>query len=157
MKFSQKICLAFCLLFISVTINAQSIDILINQKDGIQENVKDISLMFENGMMDYFFDAGCIVSGEKISLDEDITVTKQKAVDASVNGFIDYLVIVILFLDAEKDEIIKAEWEVQNISSSKVLGKGTLSAPKVYREKEVSIQRFGMKVSNDVYSCIKRK
>lgn len=157
MKFSQKISIAFCLLFISATINAQSIDILINQKDGIQENVKDISLMFENGMMDYFFDAGCIVSGEKISLDEDLSVTKQKAIDASVNGFIDYLVIVKLFLDAEKDEIKKAEWELFSISSSKSLGKGTLSAPKAYREKEVSIQRFGMKVSTEVYSCIKNK
>ena len=46
-------------------------------------------------------------------------------------------------------------WEVITVSNSKKIGSGKMKAPKPYREKEVSIQRFGVDVGSEIYSCIK--
>lgn len=155
MKFLQKFIFICLLLFIPNLVYAKSINILINQLDGIQESVRDSVQLFENSIMDFLFDAGCIVSSEKICLETDIEKTVQMALDSSVTGFIDYLVIAKVNVNPKTDELISAEWEVLNVATSKKIGSGSMDAPKPYREKEVSIQRFGVDVGSEIYSCIK--
>jgi hypothetical protein len=133
----------------------KSINILINQIDGIQDSVRDCVQLFENSVMDFFFDAGFIVSSEKISLETDIKKTVQIALDSSVNGFIDYLIVAKINVNPKSDELISAGWEVINVATGKTIGSGLMEAPKPYREKEVSIQRFGVDVGSEIYSCIK--
>ena len=58
-------------------------------------------------------------------------------------------------MNPKSDELISAEWEVINVATSKKIGNGSMKAPKPYREKEVSIQRFGVDVGSEIYSCIK--
>lgn len=155
MKFLQKFILICLLLLIPNCVYAKSINILINQIDGIQENIRNTVQLFENSVMDFFFDAGFIVSSEKICLEKNIEKTVQIALDSSVNGFIDYLVVAKVNVNSKTDELISADWEVINVATSKPLGSGSMVAPKPYREKEVSIQRFGVDVGSEIYLCIK--
>ena len=155
MKFLQKFILICLLLLIPNCVYAKSINILINQIDGIQENIRNTVQLFENSVMDFFFDAGFIVSSEKICLEKNIEKTVQIALDSSVNGFIDYLVVAKVNVNSKTDELISADWEVINVATSKTLGSGSMVAPKPYREKEVSIQRFGVDVGSEIYLCIK--
>ena len=60
-----------------------------------------------------------------------------------------------LNVNAKSDDLIDINWEVINVSNSKKIGSGKMKAPKPYREKEVSIQRFGVDVGSEIYSCIK--
>ena len=155
MKFLHKFIFICFLLLIPNCVYGKSIDILINQIDGIQDSVRDSVQLFENSVMDFFFDAGFIVSSEKISLETDIKKTVQIALDSSVNGFIDYLIVAKINVNPKSDELISAGWEVINVATGKTIGSGLMEAPKPYREKEVSIQRFGVDVGSEIYSCIK--
>lgn len=155
MKFLQKFIFICFLLLIPNCVYGKSINILINQIDGIQDSVRDSVQLFENSVMDFFFDAGFIVSSEKISLETDIKKTVQIALDSSVNGFIDYLIVAKINVNPKSDELISAGWEVINVATGKTIGSGLMEAPKPYREKEVSIQRFGVDVGSEIYSCIK--
>ena len=155
MKFLQKFIFICFLLLIPNCVYGKSINILINQIDGIQDSVRDSVQLFENSVMDFFFDAGFIVSSEKICLETDIKKTVQIALDSSVNGFIDYLIVAKINVNPKSDELISAGWEVINVATGKIIGSGLMEAPKPYREKEVSIQRFGVDVGSEIYSCIK--
>jgi hypothetical protein len=155
MKFLQKFIFICLLLLIPNCGYAKSINILINQIDGIQDSVRGSVQLFENSVMDFFFDAGFIVSSEKICLETDIKKTVQIALDSSVNGFIDYLIVAKINVNPKSDELISAGWEVINVATGKTIGSGLMEAPKPYREKEVSIQRFGVDVGSEIYSCIK--
>ncbi|MBQ1198502.1 MAG: hypothetical protein UH788_01355 [Treponemataceae bacterium] len=155
MKFLQKFIFICFLLLIPNCVYGKSINILINQIDGIQDSVRDSVQLFENSVMDFFFDAGFIVSSEKICLETDIKKTVQIALDSSVNGFIDYLIVAKINVNPKSDELISAGWEVINVATGKTIGSGLMEAPKPYREKEVSIQRFGVDVGSEIYSCIK--
>jgi hypothetical protein len=155
MKFLQKFIFICLLLLIPNCVYGKSINILINQIDGIQDSVRDSVQLFENSVMDFFFDAGFIVSSEKICLETDIKKTVQIALDSSVNGFIDYLIVAKINVNPKSDELISAGWEVINVATGKTIGSGLMEAPKPYREKEVSIQRFGVDVGSEIYSCIK--
>ena len=127
MKFLQKFILVCLLLLIPNCVYAKSINILINQIDGIQENVRSTVQLFENSVMDFFFDAGFIVSSEKICLEKNIEKTVQIALDSSVNGFIDYLVVAKVNVNAKTDELISVDWEVINANTSKKLGSGSMN------------------------------
>ena len=155
MKFLQKFIFICFLLLIPNCVYGKSINILINQIDGIQDSVRDSVQLFENSVMDFFFDAGFIVSSEKICLETDIKKTVQIALDSSVNGFIDYLIVAKINVNPKSDELISAGWEIINVATGKTIGSGLMEAPKPYREKEVSIQRFGVDVGSEIYSCIK--
>ena len=155
MKFLHKFIFICFLLLIPNCVYGKSINILINQIDGIQDSVRDSVQLFENSVMDFFFDAGFIVSSEKICLETDIKKTVQIALDSSVNGFIDYLIVAKINVNPKSDELISAGWEVINVATGKTIGSGLMEAPKPYREKEVSIQRFGVDVGSEIYSCIK--
>ena len=155
MKFLQKFIFICFLLLIPNCVYGKSINILINQIDGIQDSVRDSVQLLENSVMDFFFDAGFIVSSEKICLETDIKKTVQIALDSSVNGFIDYLIVAKINVNPKSDELISAGWEVINVATGKTIGSGLMEAPKPYREKEVSIQRFGVDVGSEIYSCIK--
>ena len=155
MKFLQKFIFICLLLLIPNCGYAKSINILINQIDGIQDTVRGSVQLFENSVMDFFFDAGFIVSSEKISLEKNIEKTVQIALDSSVNGFIDFLVVAKVDVNPKTDELVSADWEVINVATAKTIGSGSMVAPKPYREKEVSIQRFGVDVGSEIYSCIK--
>lgn len=157
MKTIHKFIFIILMLFVPSLVYGQSVNILINQLDGIQDSVRDSVSLFENSIMNFLFDAGCIVSSEKICLEKDITKTVQIALDSSVNGFIDYLVIVKVKVNAKSDELVNANWEVIDIKTSNCLGSGSMKAPKPYREKEVSIQRFGVDIGSEIYSCIKNR
>ena len=155
MKFLQKFIFICFLLLIPNCVYGKSINILINQIDGIQDSVRDSVQLFENSVMDFFFDAGFIVSSEKICLETDIKKTVQIALDSSVNGFIDYLIVAKINVNPKSDELISAGWEVINVATGKTIGSGLMEAPKPYRENEVSIQRCGGDVGSEIYSCIK--
>ena len=155
MKFLQKFILICLLLLIPNCVYAKSINILINQIDGIQDSVRDSVQLFENSVMDFFFDAGFIVSSEKICLEKNIDKTVQIALDSSVDGFFEYLVIIKVNVNAKTDELTDVEWNILDVNTSKTMGSGSMKAPKPYREKEVSIQRFGVDVGSEIYSCIK--
>lgn len=155
MKFIHKFIFIILLLLAPNFVYAKSVNILINQIDGIQDSVRNTVQLFEDSVMNFLFDAGCIVSSEKICLEKDISKTVQVALDASVNGFIDYLVVIKVNVNAKSDDLIDINWEVINVSNSKKIGSGKMKAPKPYREKEVSIQRFGVDVGSEIYSCIK--
>ncbi len=155
MKFLQKFIFIVLLFLVPNCVYAKSINILINQLDGLQDSVRDSVQLFENSVMDYFFNAGCIVSSEKICLEKNIDKTVQIALDSSVDGFFEYLVIIKVNVNAKTDELTDVEWNILDVNTSKTMGSGSMKAPKPYREKEVSIQRFGVDVGAEIYSCMK--
>ena len=70
MKNIHKIVFIILLLLVPSFVHGFSVNILINQLDGIQDSVRDSVSLFENSIMDFLFDAGCIVSSENVSLEK---------------------------------------------------------------------------------------
>ena len=134
--------------------NQELKELIENILEAYKMEQKEIKLNISSIYINTFIEK-TIKEMQPISLEKNIEKTVQIALDSSVNGFIDFLVVAKVDVNPKTDELVSADWEVINVATAKTIGSGSMVAPKPYREKEVSIQRFGVDVGSEIYSCIK--
>ncbi|MGP1586850.1 MAG: hypothetical protein ACTTHG_00740 [Treponemataceae bacterium] len=148
----------FCSFFsLAILLNAQTVNMLITQIDEIQESERDSVIIFENGVMDYLYEAGCIVSGEKINLDTDISKVRQVAIKASKAGYFEYLAEIEVNVDSKTDDILFVNYTLTDVVTLKVLGQGKVNVSKLNKEKVNNFQKLGNDVGKKIYSIIKKR
>jgi hypothetical protein len=133
-------------IFLVLNCYCATVDIFITQNDGVQENVRDITSLFEATVMDTFFDYGHIVSNEPVSLDLNTKSSCQKAYDNAQKGFSDFLITFMLNVDPVTESVVSVNYEVINVLNDKIIKKADLSVPKA-----VSLNRDDIEITLIVF------
>ncbi|MCM1321200.1 MAG: hypothetical protein NC041_04580 [Bacteroides sp.] len=133
-------------IFLPHSASADAVTIFVHQKNGIAGNICEETLIFEDAVMDYFFNRGAIVSNVPVSTEKDVYATYNAAFDASVNGYIDYLIMFTVHIEAETERIKTADWQLVRIANAETVDSGRLDAPRrIFAEKETDpadVRRF---------------
>ncbi|MCI1208036.1 MAG: hypothetical protein LKF96_01145 [Treponema sp.] len=119
------------------TASADSLVVMVEQAAGNQKKIKESTILFEQAILDYFYDNGCIVSDAPLyvvsGMDQISAVEKKSYLEAR-DGYFDYFIIIRLNLeqtgtdnpDASLLENIKsAEWKVIEIMTDTITATGT--------------------------------
>lgn len=115
---------------------ANSISVLISQKTSQAEDVFESSRLFEDGIINYLFDNGFIVSNEPVCLEEDFLESFQIALDEAQKGYFKYLIAFHVNLNSENGNIKDAEWSLFEVKTAKQIAKGKSLAPEVKSKTE---------------------
>lgn len=132
----KRMFIACIFLIITTACFASSLTVFVNQcAPGtiIFENTK----IFEDELINYFFEVGEIVSNEPISAEEDYIGAYQIALDASKKGYIDYLAVFNVCVDSETHELISLKWQLVNVLLGSVKAQGELIAPKISNTSDI--------------------
>ncbi|MGL4986666.1 MAG: hypothetical protein ACRC5H_05940 [Treponemataceae bacterium] len=135
---NYKTCIFLFILIICAIfqINATSVTLLITQKDEKNDALRKTTLVFENSLMDFFFDNGVIISNEPIITQWKKKAAKKSSYNAAVNGFCNYVLAMTINYKknaskgSEKilvDDIENIDWEVVDTVTDAVLIKGDYS------------------------------
>ncbi len=156
----------FCLFVLTGFVYASSYSLQIIQHDENNENINSLSYAFEDGIMDYFFNSGNVISNTPIvavkNASEDEHVI-DKAIMTSLNGYCDVMIAVILeFSNNERmtdaatfSDLEKVEWFVMDLSTEKKIADGTLeNTLKDLTDTKKSISKFTTALSKDIVSCL---
>ncbi|NLM01352.1 MAG: hypothetical protein GX220_07880 [Treponema sp.] len=118
------------LILINFCAYSATINIIITQDDGVQTDVREVSKVFEDTILDAGFEQGHIICNEIINLEKNIKVVSQKAFDAASNGYCDYLVTFYLVIEPITEKALSVSWELIRIIDGKILNKGDYKFPK---------------------------
>lgn len=156
MKRLLLICLSF-LLFIGFSFG-NSMSVLINQKTSQNEDVFESSRLFEDGIINFLFDNGYIVSNEPVCLDTDYVKSYQIALDEAQKGYFDYLVVFNLYPNFENGNLKEADWSLIQVKTGKSIAKGKSIAPeiKTKTETEKIIRQFAEQNIREVLKYVQR-
>ncbi len=116
---------------------AASLTVLVNQRDTSGTTVFENTRLFEDGLINYFFETGSIVSNEPVCLDSEYKGAFQSALDASKTGFIDYVAVFSVSVDAATQSITGVEWNLIHVKSGELLEKGIITAPEMKNTEEM--------------------
>ncbi|MCR5698162.1 MAG: hypothetical protein K6G52_00835 [Treponemataceae bacterium] len=156
----KKIHLCFLLLILTFStglVYANTLNILINQVDNggiVPEFEAENVQVFLDSFMEYMFDAGFIVSSEKISLAPDITSDEGLAIHACRHGYFDYLAVIRLKFNPDTNQIMNAEWQVKEIASLLVKNHGHEYPNEKTTNPEGDAKKFGVQVARKIYSSV---
>jgi hypothetical protein len=118
------------------SVSAFSVVVMVEQLSGNQKKIKESTVVFEQAILDYFYDNGCIVSDTPLYV---VSGTEQKpAVERTSylearNGYFDYFIIIRLALEQEKtdnpddsllENIRSVEWNIISIQTDSVIASG---------------------------------
>ena len=152
----RKSFIALCLIFIVNYANAASINILVNQQDGLQQKESDSVVAFQNSLMDYFFDSGLIVTAENISLAKDTSNEEIKLIGETRKGYFDYFILVKAKVDVASQNVTSANWVLKDINSDEILSNGSLNAKNETQNAEKNAIRFGNQFGKSIYTSVKK-
>lgn len=116
---------------------AASITVLVNQRDVSGQTVFENTRIFEDGLINYFFETGSIVSNEPASLDAEYKGAYQAALDASKIGFIDYVAVFNVSIDDVSQNISEVHWILVQVRSGTVIDEGKISAPVISNSTDI--------------------
>ena len=168
MKRKVKFVLSFVLfMLVSYSIYGLNLSVLVVQKNGT-EKISESTKIFENQILNTLFDMGHIVSNEPIAMYENYLYAQDKAIEAALDGFIDFYIEVIVEYDIQKstnpegvtlDNIKSVEYEIKNVFTGKVLHKSSKIFPEnVYGSTDfVSFNKFACKIADNIILNIDRK
>jgi len=157
MKKIQLCFLLLILVFSTGILHANTLNILINQIDNggnIPEVEAENVQVFLDSVIDYMFNAGFIVSTEKISLATDITSDEGLAIKSCRYGYFDYLAIIRLHFNPETNQILEADWQVKEIESLLVKNHGHEYPREKTTNSEADARKFGLQVAGKIYSSV---
>ncbi len=142
-EMKKIIILSILFSFIGFSVCAKNINFQIVQNTPLQEDVFEISSVFEQALADFFFESGHIVSNTPVYIYSDDSSDKseiKRALVETVIGSMDYLVRVkinftengsaspkALLLECIKD----IDWEIFSASTGKSLGTGRCTPEKI--------------------------
>ncbi|MBR4375072.1 MAG: hypothetical protein IKO57_02960 [Treponema sp.] len=167
----KKYFFAFIFAFASAAAfsRANSVSIQIIQNNPGQEKVWVTSQLFEQSVINFYFDAGRIVSNSPIYISSNDSDENRKALRAALiennDGGMDYLVRIELFYKSSNSSVPdipklanveKVEWKVYNVGTGIELSSGSKKPGKINssNDNEIGIERFAYAVAKDVTSSI---
>ena len=133
---------------------AKTLNILINQLDGVQENESENVQVFMDSFMDYMFDSGMIVSSERVSLATDLSNDEKNALKSSKEGYFDYLAIIKVKVDSQSDEVLNASWQLKDVNSDLKMVSGYLVPENKKNGFEKNAIDFGKDVAKDIFQSL---
>lgn len=155
-----------CLLALTGLVYASSYSLQIIQHDEASESICSLSYALEDGIMDYFFNTGNIISNtpavtaKNASEDEHIL---DKAIMTALNGYCDVMIAVILEYapnDRNKNpasiyDLEKADWFIMDLSTEKKIADGSIKNNIAnITDPSKSISKFTNALSKDIVSCL---
>lgn len=108
-----------------------SLTVLVNQRDSGGTIIFENTRIFEDGLINYFFETGNIVSNEPVCLDLEYKGAFQAALDASKIGYIDYIAVFTISIDSLTQEISHVDWGVYDVTSGAEIDQGMITAPSI--------------------------
>ncbi len=108
---------------------ASSISIMIMQNSGNQTKVMNTSKFFEESLLDYFYEKGCIVSNAPIFVigkPSDNDKIKAKAINTAKEGCFDYFVLIEVRINTDTikdpdgillDNISMVKWNIYSLDA----------------------------------------
>lgn len=133
----KRFCLTCLSLFFLISLSfANSITVLVNQKTSQSETIFESSRLFEDGIINFLFDNGFIVSNEPVCFDSEFIKSYQIALDEAQKGYFDFLVVFDLYVNTENGNLKEAEWSLVQVKTGKVIAKGKSVAPEVKTKTE---------------------
>lgn len=131
------LCISIFILITSLCF-AASLTVLVNQKDSAGTSIFENTRIFEDGLINYFFETGNIVSNEPVCLDNQYKGAFQAALDASKNGYIDYIAVFTISIDALTQEISHVDWSVFQVRNGVKIEEGMITAPSIADQLDIS-------------------
>ncbi len=140
--------------FVSLSATASSINLYINQIDGIQEDEYETTISFQDAVLESLFEAGCIVTSENVSLSEDSQYEESKILKNSKAGFFNYLVIMKVYVDSSTKEITEVSYKIKNVKTDADISDGKIKAERTYSLAEKNAVHLGKELGKKIYSEI---
>lgn len=155
----KRISMCFLASFFFLSLGfGNSITILVNQKTSNAEGIFESSRLFEDGVINYFFDSGFIVSNEPVCLEKDFLRAEQIALDEAQRGFLEFLLVFHLYLNAENGNLTEAEWDLIRVETGKKIASGKSLAPEVKTKTETEkiIKQFAEQNVREVLKYVRK-
>lgn len=135
---------------------SNSITILVNQKTNQTSDIFESSRLFEDGLINYLFDNGFIVSNEPVCHDSEFLKAYQIALDEAQKGYLEFLLVFHLSVNSENGNIKEAEWDLVEVKTGKKIAHGKSIAPeiKTKTETEKIIKLFAEQNIQEVFKYL---
>ena len=126
-----------CIMALTSFVYASSYSLQIIQHDEISDKVNPLSYGFEDGIMDYFFNTGNIISNTPAAAVKDVSEDEHiidKAIMDALNGYCDVMITVILEYSAGDrvsdaaafSDLQKVDWFIMDLSTEKKIADGSI-------------------------------
>jgi len=155
----KRISMCFLAFFFFLSLGfGNSITVLVNQKTSNAEGIFESSRLFEDGVINYFFDSGFIVSNEPVCLEKDFLRAEQIALDEAQIGYLEFLLVFHLYLNAENGNLTEAEWDLIRVETGKKIASGKSLAPEVKTKTETEkiIKQFAEQNVREVLKYVRK-
>lgn len=173
MKRNNKVLICTIIAFLAAARSAyaSAISFQIVQHDSSQDKIRNSTYEIEEALMDYFFDAGFIVTNSptvmSTSPDDDVAAYKKSMNDA-LDGDCDVFVNVIAEYDIDKSSapeldllsnIKEIRWEIYNVITGEMIssGKKSIGVVDPADDTEKGIADFASQIAVLINSGIKSK
>jgi len=147
---------------------AAQFSLQISECGGAESGVSDAALQFEDVMLEYFFDAGCIVSNSPAQAAETPGgVSLWRALSDARDGSLDYLASVVLTADGARG-FSGASWELYSVEDGEARASGALDFGAFYGTNaaagrngartalETALKECAVSLSRDVERALRR-
>ena len=128
---------ALSLLLFSVNVFAATVTVSMCQNEGAPTNSLEMTRVIEGEIMNEYFNSGQIVSNTQIIEGAISSSVRRSLVREAAAGMSDFLMAVYLEYDRDKKIVTdtgvihallkKVEWQVIDVSSSRVVGSGSFA------------------------------
>lgn len=155
-----------CIMALTSFVYASSYSLQIIQHDEISDKVNPLSYGFEDGIMDYFFNTGNIISNTPAAAVKDASEDEHiidKAIMDALNGYCDVMITVILEYSAGDrvsdaaafSDLQKVDWFIMDLSTEKKIADGSIKNSFTnINDNKKSISKFTNALSKDIVSCL---
>jgi hypothetical protein len=139
----------------------------IAQYDKTRTEISESSFTFEDVMLDYFFNAGYIVSNlPSTTTDDPKGIPFDDAAGAARDGYLDYLAMIVLVYDKDPPRTASAApnfafsyaaWRLYRVSDGRMISSGrTATKDAAGSDAETALKNCAWNVSRDVDSALKK-
>jgi hypothetical protein len=170
MKSCRWVTLLACMLFAMPSVHAAVVSIRIMQHDKASDSVWDSSLLFEQSVMDSFFESGDIVTNDPVSAtkngETDAEICRKSLGSATDDGIDFFISIAIEYDTADSSNpqgillshIQYVTWEGFSVADSRMITEGRLVPETVTtdNDNEDGIKSFAAKVGRLIRSELNR-
>lgn len=140
---------------------AQSLTIVIVQRDSSTTLVREITRLLETSLMDSFFDDGFIVSNEPVVVTGTSNELFIEHLASAGTGGMGYIVPVIIKYDeiSERAPFVNLEWEVLS-NNYDVYASGVVDKPKIHaalnrKDCEKGLRTFASNLEKEIGAAIR--
>lgn len=170
MKKNRFILIALFSLLLPLNVQAMSLIIQVMQHDSSAQSILETTRIFEESLVDVFFENGLIVSDTPIFVAKnsstDADETKRVLSDAA-SGYMDFLVTVTV--DFERDNLLNPEaaqlagmkkigWQCIYVPAKKIVSSGTGIPAAAFEndDKNLEIKQFASEVAKQIKQGLKK-